>query len=119
MRENELELELESELEDLMTALTKSDLSYEAEVTKMKPVVVTDPALERAKAIMRHEISHGVDDESALTDAIFWDRHPELNRNKLPTNAPQALRKEWTTIRDRIVRVWRVPLLMERSLFPK
>jgi len=113
------EIELEAELEDLMSILAESDLAYEAEVTKMKPIVVTDPALERAKAIMRHEISHGVDDEPGLTDAIFWDRHPELNRKKLPGNAPKALQDEWKDIRNRIVRVWRVPLLLSRSFMPK
>ena len=103
------EIELEAELEDLMSVLSESDLAYEAEVTKMKPIVVTDPALERAKAIMRHEISHGVDDENKLTDAIFWDKHREWNGKKLPGNAPKALRDDWKDIRNRIVRVFWTP----------
>lgn len=113
--ELELEMELEAELEDLMAVLAESDLAYEAEVTKMPPIVVTDPVLERAKAIMRHEIDHGVDDDFALTDAIFWDRHPELKGKKLPRNASAVLTKEWNSILNRIVRVWHTPLRMFRS----
>jgi hypothetical protein len=115
----ESEFELEAELEDLMAILAESDLAYEAEVINMAPITVTDPPLERAKDIIRREINRGVDDEYALTDAIFWDRHPEWNHKRLPNNASRALTEEWKRIRNRIVRVWRVPLLMSRSFVPK
>ncbi|HEX2328940.1 MAG TPA: hypothetical protein VHN74_09460 [Candidatus Angelobacter sp.] len=110
--EFELEAELEAELEDLMAILGQSNLAHEAEVIKGRPIVVKDPALDRAKAIMRREMARGVDDEPSLTDAIFWDRHKDLKGKRLPKGAPKELTDEWISIRNKIVKVWRTPCLM-------
>jgi murein endopeptidase len=48
----------------------------------------------------------GVRDENALTNMIFFDRHPERNGRKIEKSEPnfKPLSGEWLNIRDRIVR---------------
>jgi hypothetical protein len=55
------------------------------------------------QAILKTQIARGVKDENKLTDALFYQRHPEL-KNKALRNANAALRSEWLRIRDALVR---------------
>jgi hypothetical protein len=105
MRDAELELEFEAELENLMALLERSDL--ESEVEGEAPI---DPnARRRRDAIVAgDQIAHGVTDENRLTDSVFYDRHPEWSGKKLkPTD--MSLRREWFETRDAVVR----PMLKE------
>jgi hypothetical protein len=59
----------------------------------------------RAKddAVVKTQITKGVRDENKLTDAVFYDRHPEW-RGKSLASGSNALKQEWTRIRDEVVR---------------
>lgn len=108
----EAELELEAELENLMGILAESDLEWEAE--SFAPAVSSgiDPLrLHRDQWVIGYHLAQGVLDENHLTDAVFFDRHPERNGRLLEPNE-LALRREWVEIRDLIVR----PILRPRPV---
>lgn len=95
------EVELEAELEDLMSILAESDL--EAEAGGVFGPIRTFARTFREQAMIADQIARGVRDENKLTDAIFFDRYPAW-RGKALKNAGLALRQEWIQIRDAIVR---------------
>src|SRR6266404_1559162 len=98
------ELELEAELEDLMAILAESDLEAEAE--RFGPGSssgISQPRLYRDQWVIGYHLAQGILDENKLTDAVFFDRHPERN-GRLLTSGDSALRREWVEIRDLIVR---------------
>jgi hypothetical protein len=97
MFEAETELELEAELENLMSALARSDLESELEGE------APQPRLNRDRAVISAQIARGTRDENKLSDAVFDDRHPEWTGKSL-RNAQLSLRQEWMQIRDGIVR---------------
>ena len=55
------------------------------------------------EAVLMDQIARGVDDTNKLTNAVFYNRHPEWKGKSLNKGSP-ALRKEWLQIRDAIVR---------------
>ena len=57
----------------------------------------------RDQSVLTNQYASGLKDENKLTDAIFYDRHPEWKGKPLK-NAGQALRVEWLQIRDGTVR---------------
>jgi hypothetical protein len=95
------ELELEAELEDLMSILSESNL--EAEAGGVFGPIQTFARTFREQAMIADQIARGIRDENKLTDAIFFDRYPTW-RGKALKNAGLALRQEWIQIRDAIVR---------------
>lgn len=100
----EAEFELEAELEDLMAVLTKSNLQPETE--SFAPAFsswIDQARLYRDQWIVGYHLAQGVLDENKLTDAVFFDRHPERN-GRLLAPYELALRQEWVEIRDGIVR---------------
>jgi hypothetical protein len=104
------ELELEQELEDLMAVLGESNLPAEAEgEVYVPPSQVYGPPnrppaqLTHDQSVIQNQIGRGVRDENRVTDAVFYDRHPEW-RGKSLKNANLSLRQEWIQIRDSIVR---------------
>jgi hypothetical protein len=99
------EVELEAELEDLMSILAESELEFEAEA-ELTPAKRT-----RARDVASDLIRDGVTDENRVTDAVFYDLNPTWKDKKLPASAAKALKDEWTEIRNRIVR----PLVKEIS----
>lgn len=58
---------------------------------------------DRDEAVLINQIARGVDDTNKLTDAVFYNRHPEWKGKSL-IKGSRALRKEWLQIRDAIVR---------------
>lgn len=97
----DLELEFEAELEDLMGSLTSSNLEAEAE--REAPGVSQQAQAVRAQQIVWTQIGKGARDENQITDAVFFDRHPERQGRLLQDNE-WALRREWVQIRDWYVR---------------
>ncbi len=98
------ELEFESELEEILSALPQAELEAEAE--RFWPDVtgiMNQARLHRDQWLAGFHMSQGVFDENKLTDAIFFDRHPERNGRRLSA-AEWALRREWIQIRDDVVR---------------
>jgi hypothetical protein len=74
---------------------------YESEADLMYE---TGPAgSARDRGIVTTQIGRSVRDENKLTDAVFYERHPEW-KGKALKNASLALRGEWVKIRDGIVR---------------
>ena len=57
----------------------------------------------RDRALVTEQIGRGVRDENKLTDAVFFQRHPDW-KGKALKNASRALRAEWVQIRDALVR---------------
>jgi len=57
----------------------------------------------RDQAVVTGQIARGIKDENKVTDAVFYDRHPEWKGKSLK-NASRTLRQEWVQIRDTIVR---------------
>lgn len=96
------ELELEAELEDLMSILAESDLEAEAEGGVAGWFQTLGRAF-RERAMVADQIGRGVSDENKLTDAVFFNRYPNWKGKRLP-DTQLALRREWTNIRDSIVR---------------
>lgn len=92
------EIELEAELEDLMSILAESELEFEIEA-ELTPAKRT-----RGREVADDQIRAGVTDENRVTDAVFYDLNPAWKDKKLPASAAKALRDEWTEIRNRIVR---------------
>lgn len=108
----EAELELEEELENLMGILAESDLEWEAETFTPAVSSGIDPVrLDRDQWVIGYHLAQGVLDENRLTDAVFFDRHPERSGRLLEPNE-LALRREWVEIRDRILR----PILRPRPV---
>lgn len=99
----EAELELEAELEALMSVLSNSDLESEAETTG-SPVHLSGQSRDiYDQARIPYLISQGLTDENKLTDAVFYDRYPAWKGKSLQY-ASLALRREWMHIRDAVVR---------------
>jgi peptidoglycan hydrolase-like protein with peptidoglycan-binding domain len=69
--------------------------------------------LERMK--VQNFVANGTRNENALSDMVFFNRHPELGYKKLHKAMPnfEALSKEWLTIRNNIVR----PILFNNKNF--
>lgn len=100
----ESELELEAELEDLISDLSASNLESEAEQFGPAPSTGTSPSrIYRDQWVIGYHLAQGMFDENHLTDAVFFDRHPERN-GRLLTSGESALVREWVEIRDLIVR---------------
>jgi len=99
------EVELEAELEDLMSILAESELEFEIEAE------LTPEKRTRAREVAEDQVRAGVTDENRVTDAVFYDLNPTWKDKKLPSSAAKALKDEWTEIRNRIVR----PLVKEMS----
>jgi len=104
------EFEFESELEDLMAMLAESELESEVEgEVYVPPTQVYGPPnrpssqLTRDQSVVNDQMVRGVRDENKLTDAVFYDRHPDWKGKSLK-NANVSLRQEWIKIRDSIVR---------------
>lgn len=104
------ELELEAELEDLMAVLAESSLQAEAEgEVYVPPSQVYGPPnrppaqLTHDQSVIQNQMARGVRGENSVTDAVFYDRHPEW-RGKSLKNANLSLRQEWVQIRDSVVR---------------
>jgi hypothetical protein len=95
------ELELEAELEDLMSILAESDL--ESEAGGVSGWFQTAGRIFREPGIVADQMAAGVRDENKLTDAVFFDRYP-AQRGKPLRNDQVALRQEWISIRDSLVR---------------
>ena len=75
MPTTKFELEFEAALEDLMATLTNSNLEAEAE--RFAPALSKQAQAVRAQQIIWTQIGQGVRDENQITDAVFFDRHPE------------------------------------------
>jgi hypothetical protein len=69
--------------------------------------------MERMK--VQNLIANGNRNENALTDMIFFNRHPELGKKPLHKSMPnfEDLSKEWLSIRNNIVR----PILFKNKSF--
>lgn len=96
------ELELEAELEDLMSILAESDLESEAEggiVGWFQDL----GQLFRERSMVADQMARGLTDENKLTDVVFYNRYPGWRGKRLP-DTQVALRREWIAIRDSIVR---------------
>ena len=97
------ELELESELEDLMSILAESDLESESEAG-WTPAQARDLA---EKQFIPYLISTGVTDANQITDQVFYQLHPEWRNKKLPQDknpAHEALRQDWRSIHEGVLR---------------
>lgn len=94
----EAEFELEAELEDLMAVLGESDLQSEAQ--HFAPFDMLRSY--RDRAIVADLIARGVRNENQVTDAVFFDHHPERNGRRL-ASSETALIREWYAIRDQLV----------------
>ena len=106
MRDAELELELE----DMIAEIATNDLESEAEIFgSPAPDMRGQSRLHRDQSVIGYHLAQGVLDENQLTDAVFFDRHPERRGTRLSRNE-WALRQEWIEIRDALVR----PLLRHR-----
>jgi hypothetical protein len=95
------ELELEAELEDLMSVLAESDLESEAEWTLPQARDVAE------KQLIPYLISVGVTDENQIADSVFYQLHPEWTGKTLPLDTDpvhQALRQEWQDFRAAAIR---------------
>jgi hypothetical protein len=100
MYQTELEFELEAELNRLMKVLERSDLgSEEAEFEGEGEI----GWFRGAKDLWVIAQQGDERNENKITDAIFYDRHPDWKGRALK-NAPLALRQEWIEIRDNVVR---------------
>ena len=99
------EIELEAELEDLMSILAESETEFEIEA-ELTPAKRT-----RGREVASDQIRAGVTDENRVTDAIFYDLHPTWKDKRLPSNAARAIKDEWIQIRNLIVR----PMLQEMA----
>jgi hypothetical protein len=104
------EFEFEAELEDLMAMLAESELESEVEgELYVPPTQVYGPPnrpssqLTRDQSVVNDQMVRGVRDENKLTDAVFYDRHPDWKGKSLK-NATLSLRQEWIQIRDSVVR---------------
>jgi hypothetical protein len=108
----EAEFELEAELENLMGILAESDMEGEAEDFAPATSSGIDPLrLPRDQGVIGYHLAQGVVDENQLTDAVFFDRHPERH-GRLLEPSELALRREWLEIRALIVR----PMLRPRPV---
>lgn len=96
------ELEFESELNKLMRVLERSDL--ESEIAEFEGEGEIDP-LRAARDLWVISAQGAERNENKLTDAIFYDRHPEWKGRSLK-NASVPLRQEWIAIRDNVVRAY-------------
>jgi len=96
------ELELEAELEELMSILAESDLESEAE-GGVVGWFQNLGQLFQERSMVADQIAQGVQDENRLTDAVFYNRYPSWRGKRLP-DTQFALRQEWVAIRDSIVR---------------
>lgn len=98
------ELELEAELESLMAHLAGSDLRAEAEVFGNLGSNLRGQARDAYdQARVPALVAKGMTDENKLSDAIFYDRHPDWKGKSLKY-ASAVLRSEWMHIRDDIAR---------------
>jgi len=105
------ELELDAELENLMSVLAESNLEAEAETFAYGASSQLQAV--RSQQIVLAQIAQGMRDENRITDAAFFDRYPQ--RNGRPLAAGElALRREWVEIRDGLVR----PLLRAQPPSP-
>jgi hypothetical protein len=95
------EVELEAELEDLMSILSESNLEAEAE--GIFGPIQTFARTAREQAMIADQIARGIRDENWLTDSTFFARHPERNGRRL-SSTESALIQEWVQIRDQLVR---------------
>ena len=102
------EFELEAELEDLMAALSRSNPSAKAEYETPQVRTIRD------QSVITGQIARGTFDENRLTDAVFYDRHPEWKGKSLRYARP-SLRQEWMQIRNAIVR----PVLQRPRAIPQ
>jgi hypothetical protein len=98
------ELELEAELRNLMRVLERSDLESEIAEFEGEGEIA---AFRAAKDLWVLAQQGGERNENKLTDAIFYDRHPDWKGRPL-RNAPLPLRQEWIEIRDNVVRPYLV-----------
>ena len=71
-----------------------------SEITPRRPVT---SAGTNDRDLIRARIAAGVDDVNAITDDVFFARHPERQRARL-ASSERALIAEWLDIRDRLVR---------------
>lgn len=98
------ELELEAELEELISSLPEGELEAEAErFGPVIPAIANEARLYRDQWVVGFQLGRGIFDENRLTDAVFFDRHPERNGRRL-TASETAQRIEWIQIRDQVVR---------------
>jgi hypothetical protein len=102
------EFELEAELEDLMVALSRSNPAAQAEYETPQVRTIRD------QSGITGQIARGTLDENRLTDAVFYDRHPEWKGKSLRYARP-SLRQEWIQIRNAIVR----PVLQRPRAIPQ
>ncbi len=63
------------------------------------------------EAVLNMAGSYGISDENALSNLIFWIRHPELEGQSLKRESAQALKEEWVQILKTIVQ----PFLQKTS----
>jgi hypothetical protein len=98
------ELELEAELRNLMRVLERSDL--ESEVAESEGESEINP-LRIARDLWVIGMQGGERNENKLTDAVFYDRHPDWKGRALK-NASLPLRQEWIEIRDNVIRPYLV-----------
>lgn len=95
-----IEREFEAALHRTMRMLERSGL--ESEALEFEGEAEFSP-IRAARDLWVITGQGGDRDENRLTDAVFYDRHPEL-KGKLLKNASLALRQEWIGIRDNVVR---------------
>ena len=95
-----LELEFEAEIESLVTRLSDCDL--ESEIAESNGEAEFSP-FRAARDLWVIGGQGGQRDENKLTDAVFYDRHPDWKGRSLK-NAVLPLRQEWIGIRDGVVR---------------
>ena len=94
------DFEFEAELNSLMKVLERSDL--ESEIAEFEWEAEFEP-FRVARDLLVIGNQGGQRDENKLTDAIFYDRHPEWKGRQIK-NASASLRQEWVEIRDTVVR---------------
>src|SRR5579859_4611262 len=94
----ESEVELQAELEELISILAESHLEHEAEAE------LTRAQKRRGQGVAGDQIRGGSTDENQLTDAVFYDLHPAWKDKKLPAHADPKLISDWNQIRDLLVR---------------
>ncbi len=63
----------------------------------------TDDASGDEASVVRAALQDGVNDENALTNLVFFKRHPELDRRSLEPDE-HDLAAEWIEIRNDVVR---------------
>jgi peptidoglycan hydrolase-like protein with peptidoglycan-binding domain len=111
---NEFEMEINSKfgLGDFIGGSTNAGRSKLGGVVKGVGNVVVS-FFERLQ--VQNFIGYGIRNENALSDMVFFNRHPELGYKKIHKAMPnfEALSKEWLTIRNNIVR----PILFNNKNF--